>query len=192
MRVPRLSISNLMIAAGVIAVNFAAARALLSIHRLAFVGAVLIGLALQVGLFRLIRSRGHARNFWIGFVAAGSLALMCFVWAMLTPPTGMRQTNPSDRVTYYHTPGSAMWRLWCDYNNFAATNLVPLPGSYRFLGMATGNMPTATLAVIGFAPQVLIAALGGLLTWALGFAIERRHQRKHLAHPAMREVLKQT
>lgn len=191
MKAPRLSISNLMIAVGIIAVNFAAARALLSIHRAAFVEAVLIGLALQAGLFRLIRSRGHARNFWIGFVACGGLMMAAFVWAMLTPEI-RRVANPSDRMVYALIPGSAAWYLWHDYFDFAVTNLDHLPGSFLFLGKYSGNIPTATVAVIAFAPQVSIAMLGGLLTWALGFAMERRHQRKRLAHPAMREALKQT
>jgi hypothetical protein len=92
-------------------------------------------------------------------------------------------------MVYAPIPGSTAWYLWAGYLQFAVTNLDHLPGSFLFLGKYSGNIPAATMAVVAFAPQMLIATVGGLLTWALGFAIERWHQRKHLAHPAMREVL---
>jgi hypothetical protein len=178
-----------MLVVGLLALNFAAARALFAIHLLALVGGVPIGLALQAGLFRLIVTRGHPRNFWIGFVTFGSLALTCFVWAMLTPPTGRRQTDPSDRMTYYSTPGSALWRSWDGYFDFAVMSLDSLPGSYLVLGKAHGEIPTVTVAVISFVPQLLIALLAGLMARLLGKCCMARRRGGRDPAPAPRRSM---
>src|SRR5947209_18664618 len=71
MRLPRFSIGRLMIVVGLIALNLSAVRAFVSIEPWLLIGVAPAGLALQLAAFRLIRSRGRARAFWAGFLAAG-------------------------------------------------------------------------------------------------------------------------
>src|SRR4051794_9630649 len=44
-----------------------------------FAGCLLIGLAMQVGLFQLLRRRGRIRRFWAGFEATGLAALIAYI-----------------------------------------------------------------------------------------------------------------
>lgn len=157
----RFSIAKMMAIVGIAALNFAAARILFAHNPYLLIGVALTGLSLQVGLFRLIRSRNRIRMFWVGFVAFGSMAMMSFLWGMVFSPT-TRVMN-TGRIIYTSSPGSAMWTLWHSYYEFAVWSLEPLPYSGQILGIG-GEMPVVTIAVISYLPQLLIAAFGGLLT----------------------------
>jgi hypothetical protein len=83
MRRPRFSIGRLMIVVGLIALNLSAGWALLAIEPWLLIGVAPAGLELQWAAFRMIGSRGRARAFWAGFLAAGTLAAWSLVGAML-------------------------------------------------------------------------------------------------------------
>jgi hypothetical protein len=156
------SIAKMMAIVGVVALNLAAARLLLSHSLYLLIGASLIGLSLQVGSFRLVRSRNRVRMFWVGFVAFGSLAMLSFLWGTIFAPI-TRVAAPRSRMHYAPIPGSPMWTLWHAYFGFAVQFLGFLPYSSQILGIG-GEMPVITVAAITFLPQLLIAAAGGLLT----------------------------
>lgn len=140
----RVSLATLMAVVLVAAINLAAGRAFLP--RLGPMGWVigLSGLALQIGLFGLIRKRGQDRVFWAGFVAAGSLALMTFVW---------EESVPNNK-----TPFGSPWLTYM----LLIDNIMPSL-SFR---TPPGGWPATRLAVnavVLVLPQLFIALAGGLL-----------------------------
>ena len=164
MKRPRLSIARLMVLVGVIALNFAIARALFAESYVLLVEVAPIALVLELGVFRLVCGGDQTRGFWAGFVAFGAMAMLSLLWAWFTPPTGHRSTPGK---TYPSSPGSAIWNLWDGYFHFAVMNLLPLPGSKMILGIG-GEIPVITAVFIFLLPQLLIAVVGGLVTRLIG------------------------
>jgi hypothetical protein len=62
---PRFTIARWMGLTAVLAVNAGLVRAF--VVQEMFYGGILIFIALQVGLWLLLRSRGRVRGFWLGF-----------------------------------------------------------------------------------------------------------------------------
>src|SRR5262249_3684829 len=101
MRIPRLTISELMVVVAVVGLDVAAARGLYAYRSVLMAGMIPTGIAVQFGLLRLVRNRDGDRVFWAGFVAAGLAAMLSFVWALYAPNSR-----------------SPLWRLWSAYSEF--------------------------------------------------------------------------
>ena len=84
-KVLRFSIAKLMVIVGVVALNLAAVQFWSpSSEPSLFTGRFLMSIALQVGLFCLIRSRRTGyRTFWWGFVSFGLAALITSIYTDL-------------------------------------------------------------------------------------------------------------
>ncbi len=150
-KLPRLSIAKLMGLVGILALNIAAARAFMEWE---WTGLFLIGLALQVGLLCLIRSRIGFRPFWWGFEAFGLASVIVPFFIILVSPAA----------------GSEFLRL-LDLYVVSAFNLVDHlctliknPVSQERLTMfLLHDMQLIILEITIFLPQLLIAVVGGLL-----------------------------
>jgi hypothetical protein len=98
-KVLRFSIATLMVIVGVVALNLAALQFWSpSSEPSLFTGRVLMSIALQVGLFCLIRSRrtGH-RTFWWGFVSFGLAALFTLIYINFFSPDDSDLFNAMDQ-----------------------------------------------------------------------------------------------
>jgi hypothetical protein len=104
--------------------------------------------ALQLGSIGLIRTHGRARAFWVGFVAAGSLALLSLLFGLA-----------------FH--GSTLNRLWYFYFEFTG---IPLFEWFPQVFMREAIRVPATAAIL-LVPQLFAALFGGLL--ARGIARQR-------------------
>jgi hypothetical protein len=175
----RLSLFKMMAAVGVIAINLAAARAAYLANELLLVGLVPAAVALQFGLFVLLRSRGRVRAFWAGFLAFGSVAMLFFFLAMSHPRNvGIARTSHGKFVRI-DTPGSSLWNVLEGYANFASHRIEQLPFVIHILESleASGEMPVVgevIPAVIYLLPQLLIALTGGFLALSIAKAMDRR------------------
>lgn len=78
MPMPRYRLRTLLIVVAVVALDCAVVPVAESLA-----GGLLVGLALQVGLFRLVSSRGRARRFWGGFEATGLVMLILYMVGQL-------------------------------------------------------------------------------------------------------------
>jgi hypothetical protein len=174
-KLPRVSIARMMVLVGVVAVDIAATRSLFAYNSEMLIGVALGVIALQIGLFRLIRGQGRARVFWSGFIAAGLMAMMTFVWAMMFPEIlGLTSTGALVR-----TPGSTLYTVWHGYSSFVAEHVImPLLYDPRINPGIDGDSILGGLFIAGirsvvwFLPQLLMAVVGGLL--ARGIAGRRR------------------
>src|SRR4029077_6714712 len=99
-------------------IDFTAIRAILTnepifgIGLLAVINTVPIGLVLNIGLLRILCTRGRARAFWVGFLVWGTIAMMASAWAALTPPGwGVSTTGAPNKIRHE----SRMWVLWQSY-----------------------------------------------------------------------------
>jgi hypothetical protein len=181
MRLPRFSIGRLMIVVGLIALNLAAGRVLFSIEPWLLIGVAPTGLALQFAVFRLILSRGPARAFWAGFLAAGLLAAWSLVGAMLfrtSVNVGINRTT-GQRITFT-TPGyrgaDYAWAAWRNYLELVMNALARLPSTAGILQRDDAAEAIAGV-VVAFLPQFLIALACGLLAW-LGAWVAGTSQRR--------------
>ncbi len=174
----RISFAGLMAIVGVIALNLALARFLWGCEEKLPLGVMPGALLMQYGAFRLIRGRGTP--FWVGFVAAGSLAVASFAWGTIfgdrseiavDPPTG--------RIVVIPKPGSLggeqMQAAWGLYGNLAGAQLERWP----FFSNPNWSNALQYVAIVPFwlLPQLLLALLGGLM--AVGW---RRARRGHGAN----------
>ena len=100
--------------------------------------------------------------FWIGFVAFGSMAMVSFIWGTVFCPTTTGIMINGKKHYPPMSPPSAMWTAWGYYYQIAFWILKPLPYSDQILGVG-GEMPVVTIVVVCYLPQLLIAAVGGLL-----------------------------
>lgn len=181
MKIPRVTVSGLVVLVAVVAVNLALALALFhhnnwlrfglipigdarnhfGYHPWAMLGLVPMGLALQVGVFQMIR---HQSAFWAGFVAVGAAASVA-----------LAQESQSAAVQ------EAMF-FWF-HNGRQAGHLLlrsgwigPLSGTgFRCLG-------GLLFASLEFLPQLLAALVGAIFArqiaewWGLFFIREKPHR----------------
>jgi hypothetical protein len=159
----------------VVAINFAAARALFAFNPEMLIGIALMGLLLQFGLFRLVVGPRRGRLFWIGFILCGLTAMVSLVWALRFPEVlGIRVG------ALIRTPGSPLHTVWYDYAKFVSERIIaPLlydprinPGLDRD-SVLGGLSIVAIRAVVWFLPQLFIASVGGLLTSLIGRRLRR-------------------
>jgi hypothetical protein len=157
-----------MIVVGLVAVDLAAARALLgrddhygwNLMWLVAVAPAVV--ATEVALLGLACSR--ARAFWGGFLTAGALAGVSAVLAMADPPRETTIITVSGMTTTVY-PGGRMARLWWGYTSLVSEGLERL--GYPYLDGTTALRSTLTAAAVSAVPHWLAAAAGGLLArWA--------------------------
>jgi len=184
-KIPRVTVSGLVVLVAVVAVNLAVALALFhhnnwlrfglaplrvapshfGYNPWAMLGLVPMGLALQVGVFQMIRRRSA---FWAGFVSVG---------VALSASVALAQESQSAAVQ------EAMF-FWF-HNGRQAGHLLlrsgwvgPLSGTgFRFLG-------GLLFASLEFLPQLLAALVGAVLArqiaewWGLYFVRSGPHQQR--------------
>jgi hypothetical protein len=154
----RSSIGRLMVVVGIIALNLWAGSVLFSIEPWILAGAAPAGLTLEFALYRLICSRGCARAFWAGVLAAGSLAAGSLVWGILSHESVNTGINviTGERMTIT-TPGLASGdrtgEVWAESLEFVVYGLARLP---RTRGILTRDGAPQVIAgtVIRVAPPV--------------------------------------
>ncbi len=78
---PRITVFKVVAWLVLLAVNLAVARGLFVYDETLLYGLALMGLSLQVAVYRLFRFRGLTRAFWKGYVAFGLAASASLVWA---------------------------------------------------------------------------------------------------------------
>jgi hypothetical protein len=156
-KLPRISITKLMLLVAIIAANLAVGRVLGAYHPILPVAIALIGLALQAGAIALIRSRGRSRAFSAGFLVFASMAMISVIWAfVVTSDVAIGQNPSTGEMITMKVPGSLMWTIWSGYVEFVDACLAgPLQINLDPLGIL--------VAVIWSLPQLLIALTGGLL-----------------------------
>lgn len=144
MRRPRFTIAWWMRSTAVLAVIAALVRAFVVPEELN--GGTFIVIALLVGLWCLLRSRGRARRFWLGFELAGVVATLAV----------------SECDVF---PDSALARLLLSYSDIAI-NLAEshLPQS---LANHLDEYGDQLLAVVYFMPVLAVALLGGMIAASL-------------------------
>jgi hypothetical protein len=152
-----MKLNRLMAIVAVIAIDIAAVRVLFACNVNLPRGVSLIGVALQVGLYRLATSRGPARTFWAGFVASGLMAMSSFVLDMIHPVLSWDAHVALPGTT----PAPGRWTVWSYYGQIAWIALQRLPYSASLLRV-DGLLKVITLLVF-FLPQMLFACTGGLL-----------------------------
>lgn len=140
MRRPRLTIARWMGLTAILAVNAALVRAFVA-HGM-FCGGILIFIALQCGLWCLLRSRGRLRRFWLGFEASGMAAVLVLFSCELFPGSSsnhplMSYTGFADNLAFTHLPTPLADRLDEHWDYF--------------------------LAVVYFVPELVAALLGGIV-----------------------------
>jgi len=140
MRRPRLTIAQWMRLTAILAMNAALVRAF--VVQEMFYGGILIFIALQIGLWCLLRSRGRLRRFWSGFEVSGiSAVLVLFSCEVF--------------------PDSPLSRLVLSYTEIAfeltSTHLPTLLADHFEQHL------DQFLAVVYFVPELVAALLGGMV-----------------------------
>lgn len=137
----RFTIARWMVVTAVLATNAGLVRAF--VVQEMFSGGILNFIALQVGLWCLLRSRGRVRRFWLGFEVSGVASVLALFACEVSP-------------------GSALSRLLMWYTNvafnFVFTHL-PTP-----IDDAVMDHQDWFLVLIYFLPELVAAMLGGLLS----------------------------
>lgn len=174
MRLPRLHVRTAMIVVAVVAMDFTAIRAVFSramtfgVGLSVLINTIPIGLALNFGLLRILRARGRAQMFWVGFVVCGTLTIMSSAWAALTP---LGWVHPRDGTPNYFLVGSTIWWLWNSYFDFTVNCLKALGFDLRsFSPPSLDNPGIGFITIVGlmsFIPQLVIALVGGWVTWSI-------------------------
>jgi CDP-diglyceride synthetase len=174
-KLPQFSIAKMIVFVVIVAINFAAARALFAFNPEMLIGIALMGLLLQFGLFRLVVGPRRGRLFWIGFILCGLTAMVSLVWAMFFPEAfGIRGG------ALIRTPGSPLHTVCYGYAKFVSERIIaPVlydprinPGPNRD-SVVGGASIVAIRAVVWFLPQLFIALVGGLLTSLIGRRLGR-------------------
>jgi hypothetical protein len=133
----RITLAQLMVVVGVIALESAGFRAFYRGDELTL-GLALPVLACQFGLFGAVRGRGRVRAFCGGFVAFGLVMIVVFAWGMCFPK-------------------SRIYDLWASYIETAEGVLSTIPNAPGWLFQDAG------MAVVLSFPQLLAALIGGVL-----------------------------
>ncbi len=157
MSLPRSSIARLMCAVGIIGLNLAVGRVIYRFTPWRLAGVVLIGVVLQVGLYRLIRSRGRRRDytFWAGLELGGLVGVTSFLYARV--------------------PNSWVGSLWDAYAVFIDDHFRTHFGSSVLNRGPEDPALLVVVAVFAFLPQLLMALVGGSLGLSLGSSPRSRH-----------------
>jgi hypothetical protein len=169
MRLPQLSIADALTTVGIIALNCAAIRAIHGDDDELLCGVAPMALALQVGIFWLIRSRSRVRAFWVGFLVFGAVAMTSFVGAWFFCAGRNVSVDPRTGILVDRWAGSPIWVLWSSYGRFVGGSLQHLTNSELILGdggdtHGHDGVPIATKAAILAVPQVAFAVAGAALT----------------------------
>jgi hypothetical protein len=163
----RTSLRTMMVLVGLAAVDSAVIRATWGSKYNVLSGIAFSGLALNAGLFLLIRARGRARAFWAGFLLAGLLAAASFTWALTYPKVSatFRDQATGNQVTV-HSSGAPLSDTWETYLNVVEDSIESLPP--RWNPFTNGKVAEVVAdASIAFAPQMTVAIVGGLLFWLI-------------------------
>jgi len=129
MRLPRLHVRTVMLLVAVVAIDVTAIRAVFSkamtfgVGLSALINTIPIALALNFGLLSILRSRGRAQVFWVGFLVCGSTTMMSSAWAALTPAGSVHPTTGAPNKILH---GSTMWLLWNSHFDFTVNCLKAL------------------------------------------------------------------
>lgn len=170
MKLPRLSIAEIMTVVGIVALNLAAARAFSDDYHELLCEVAPMAVTLQVGILSLIRSRGRVRAFETGYVAFGSLAMASFIGAVFFCPSDSVTIDPKTGQAVVRTsPGAPIWVLWSRYGRFVFKTLENLPNSDFIVGdggdsHGDDGVPLGTKALILSLPQMVFAVAGGLFS----------------------------
>jgi hypothetical protein len=169
MHTPRLLVRTVMILVAVVAIDLTALRAIFGLAMnfgtglQALINTVPIGLALNISLLRIFRTRGRARAYWVGFLVCGLLAMMSAAWAALTPEGSVLSTTGGPNTILH---GSRIWFLWQSYFVFMVNCLEALGFDIRSFSPLSLDDPgigyTTIVGIIAFIPQLAIALVGGL------------------------------
>ena len=150
MKRPRITIARCMGVTAILALNSGLVRAF--VVQEMFYGGILIFIALQVGLWCLLRSRGLVRRFWIGFEISGvAVVLTLFSCEVF--------------------PDSALNRLLMSYIDVSANlafSHLPTP-----LADHLDEHWDLFLAVVYFVPELTAAFLGGTIAVCLVSLLNR-------------------
>jgi hypothetical protein len=169
MRRPRLLVGTVMIVVAVVAIDFTLirvtfSRAMTFGHGLqVLINTMPIGLALNIGVLSILRTRGRARAFWVGFLLCGTIAMISAAWAALTPAGSVRSTTGGPNQIL---DGSRMWFLWQSYFVFTSNCLEALGiDIWSFSPPSLDKPGIGYITIVGlmaFMPQLVIALVGGL------------------------------
>lgn len=124
MRMPRFTITRMIILIGVLAVNLAAGRTLYSERPDLLLGIAFSGVAIQFGLFLAIRGRGRKRAFWLGFVLSDAVALASFIGGELHPY--FPKLGPDAPMVPGMSGGCPMYGIWHAYIDLVTERLPSL------------------------------------------------------------------
>ncbi len=179
MKLPRLSITELMTVVGIVALDVAATRVFPENSDL-LGGVGPMGLTLQIGIYWLIRHRGRVPPFWAGYLAFGSMAMTSFLGAAFSCPSDSVTIDPRTGqavVTTY--PGSAIWSLWARYGRFVFKALESLPNSDSIVGDGGDShghdgIPLITKVLVLCLPQFALAVASGVVASMLATRVRRR------------------
>jgi hypothetical protein len=192
---PQFRVRTLMIVTTLVAIYFGAGRAFLHLLDtdpipILWVAALIVAtpmcLALHLGVFRLLTSkgRGQGKAFWAGFLICGSIAMASCAWAVLTPsipPTAIHGGLVQPREQ------SSMNALWNHYYDFATRCLTYLHCDVRALDPRQRPFSfAATVGLVPLPPQLFLALAGGLITRSIARLL-RSHSRKNLQEAKSRE-----
>jgi hypothetical protein len=136
----RVTIGRWMGLTAILAVNAALVRAF--VLQEMFYGGILIFIALQVGLWCLLHSRGRNRRFWMGFEVCGATAVLLLFSCELFP------SSPLNRLEMSYTQ--------------IAVNLT-FAHLYDPLASHLDDHQDQLLAIIYFLPEFVAALLGGMI-----------------------------
>jgi hypothetical protein len=148
----------------VIALNAGLVRAFLVQEM--FCGVILLLFAMQVGLWRLLGTRGRIRGFWAGFVASGASAFLAMVLCEVLPGSIL------DHLLLSYTMAAMEWAL----------NGLPAPIA-DYLDAHQDQLVTA----IDFLPELALCLVGGWIgAWILPRAALSKTSRTPLCPPFSR------
>jgi hypothetical protein len=154
MRMPRLSIAQLMVLVGVVALNVTLVRAAPDYVEAGLVLCVFapMALVLQASLLASIRSRGRPRLFCAGFFLFGTMAIVSLAREAFSP----------------YLVGTGGPTPWEDYYEWAVRSLMRATDSTWILGSEAAlkydyDIAWWTRSIIVTTPQLAFALAGGVL-----------------------------
>ena len=159
-KLPRVSIAKLMVVVGIVAFNLGSTRFWShSSDPSLLTGRILTSIALQVGLYGLIRSRrSRSLPFWAGFETFGLVAAIISVYIDFFSPNDSVLADLMDAYLFnaYKTAEVVCLALKDPYYRSTMTARLSLHD-----GSFTDNL---LFEIVSFLPQLLIALIGGSMT----------------------------